>query len=271
MARAVALATLWDMVMTGALPASAFSRCVNVALVRETVEPLVEPLLSHATAAAERWAPLEESDSLLSELADTCIQILDHGGARKLVALRTLARCATSEAQLETLQSHVGNDFDLQWRTLTRLAALGRIDQAAIAELTERDPDPDAWVRAMAVKAAQPESDAKQATWDAVMVKHSVPIGSLRIVARAFWQTAQADVLAPFADRYLKALPELSRLGMIPAMSASAAMFPYVGTGAAFADQVEAVARSSDVSPVVTGRVLESADQLRRMVAARGQ
>jgi hypothetical protein len=47
-------------------------------------------------------------------------------------------------------------------------------------------------------------------------------------------------------------------------------MFPIVGPGPEFLPRVEAAVESDDVSPIVTQMVRQAADQLSRMLAARG-
>ncbi len=270
-ARAVAVGTVWDMLMTGDLPAADVVRCITGVLAGETAESVIEPFLGMAVQAAELWAPAAEREALLDVVAQACLALSEHGGARRLVALRSLARTAVTDEQLATLRAAAGkDDVDLQWRTLTRLAALGRLDRDAVEALREGDPDPDAWVRALGVEAAAPDTDHKQAAWRAAVEERRVPIGSLFSLAASFWQPAQGEVLQPFAEQYLAALPELGSAGMIPAMATAAAMFPLVGVDGGFVDRVVAAAKSDQVSPVVARRVLERADQLQRMLTARG-
>jgi aminopeptidase N len=268
--RGVAVITVWDMLMDGALGAADFVRCANGVLANETADSLVEPFLRLGVLAANRWAPDSARDELLSSIADTSLAIAEHGGTRRLVAFRALAQAAVTEKQLAALRELTADDVDLSWRALIRFAALGRIDRAEIEALQDRDPDPDAWVRALAVETAQPLASAKEATWRAVVEEHTVPIGSLGEVATAFWQPSQADVLAAYAERYEAAVPELGSAGMIPAMATAYAMFPVVGVGQDFVDRAVSLAEHPDVSPVVGRNVLERADQLKRMLAARG-
>jgi aminopeptidase N len=269
--RGVAVITVWDMLMDGALAAADFVRCANGVLVDESADALVEPFLQLAVSAAERWAPDATRDTLLSSIADTCLTIAEHGGTRRLVALRALARTAVTEDQLTALRDLTADDVDLSWRTLIRFAALGRFDQAEVDALRQKDPDPDAWVRALAVEAAQPLASAKEATWHAIVDEHKVPMGSMGEVATAFWQPSQAEVLAPYAERFKSVLPKLGSAGMVPAMLTAYVMFPVVGADRDFVERVVEVAENPDVSPVVSRSVLSRADQLKRMLGARGR
>jgi aminopeptidase N len=269
--RAVAVVTVWDMLMDGALASADFVRCANSVIVSESAESLVEPFLRLAVSAAERWTPESLRDTLLGSIADTCLAIAEHGGTMRLVALRALARTAVSENHLAALRNMTVNDVDLGWRALIRQAALGRFDQAAVDELRDKDPDPDSWVRALAVDAAQPLAAAKQRAWHTIVDEHKVPLGSFDEVAPAFWQPGQAEVLAPYAERYESVLPELGSTGMIPAMLRAYAMFPVVGADREFVERVVALTDNPDVSPAVGRSVLDRADQLKRMLTARGE
>ncbi len=268
--RAVAVVTLWDMVASGALPAVDFVRATNAVLAEETADALVEPFLDLVLVAGMRWTPHDQRDDVLGSVADLCMELAGQD-SRRMVAVRGLARAAVTGEQLQRLHELTADDVDLSWRALIRFAALGQFDQGEVDNLRGRDTNPDAWVRALAVEAARPDADSKRAVWQAVVEQHKVPIGSFREIAPAFWQPSQADLLAPFAERYLAELPGLGSAGMIVAMSTAGAMFPLHGVGEDFVERVTAVASAPDVSPVVRQRVLEAADQLSRRLRARGQ
>ncbi|MGI8577970.1 MAG: aminopeptidase N [Nocardioidaceae bacterium] len=267
-ARAVAVTTAWDMLVNGELPTADFVRCVNGVLPTETVDSVVEPYLSLAVEAADEWSPDSARDDLLSQVADTCLTLADDP-ARRQVALRALARTAVTDRQLDALRAQAGDHVDMRWRTLIRLAELGNVDEADIDALKNDDPDPDSWVRALAVDSARPDQQSKETTWRAIVEEHKVPIGSLGEVHRAFWRRSQGSLLAPYADKYLAVLPELHKAGMIPALSVSSAMYPRAGVDATFADRAVAAAKADGVSPMVTRTVIESTDRLCRMLRAR--
>ncbi len=266
--RAVALVTLWDMVVSGELPGADFVRVTNAVLAKETADALVEPFLDLELAISERWTPESQRDDVLSSVADLCLTLAE-SESRRTVALRGLARAAVTDAQLQSLRELTADDVDLTWRALIRLAALGEFDEQAIEELRGKDPDPDSWIRELAVNAARPSADCKEAAWQTVVEERKVPVGSLREVVLAFWQPSQAELLEPFAERYLAALPGLGSAGMIVAMVAASGMFPLAGVGREFLDRVESAIASPDISPLVRQRVLERADRLDRMLRAR--
>jgi len=266
--RAVAVTTAWDMLVNGELPTAEFLTCVCSVLPGEPVQSVVEPYLSLAVEAAENWSPDATRGELLAQVADTCLALADNPDRRQ-VALRALANTAVTDGQIDALRAQVGDDVDLGWRAFVRLAELGTVDEADVNALSDRDPDPDSWVRALVVDSARPDRAKKEATWDAILVDHKVPMGMLSDVRRAFWRRSQGDLLAPYAERYLESLPTLHLGGMIPAMGISSALYPRAGVGEAFAVKAVVAAEADGVSPIVRKRVIESTDQLRRMLKAR--
>ncbi|HEY7174013.1 MAG TPA: aminopeptidase N [Micromonosporaceae bacterium] len=266
--RGVAVTTAWDMLVWGELSAADFVGCVTGVLATESVEGVVEPYLTLAVEAADSWSPDARRDELLEQVADVCLA-LAADPRRRQASVRALAQTAVTDDQIARLREYVGDDVDLRWRLLTRLAEVGAADPAELDQLAHEDPDPDAWVRALAVDSARPDPQKKEAAWRAIVDEHKVPMGSLRAVSEAFWRRSQGDILAAYADRYLEVLPTLHLSGMIPALGVSRALYPRAGVGAEFADRAMAAARGESVSPAVSKRVIELTDRLNRTLKAR--
>jgi aminopeptidase N len=268
LSRTVAVTTAWQLLSTGDLGAGAFVQMSTRVLEAETATSVLEPLLRLAVQAADLWSPEPDRDRLLTQVADTCVR-LAASPHRRLPAVRALARTATTGPQLDALRE-LADDADLRWRRLERLAVLDRVDLAEVDALEAEDPDPDAWVRAFAVRTARPDPEAKSAAWEAVLSGTTVPLGSSYEIAQAFWQRSQPEVLAPFGPRFLEGLAQMGSGGMIPAMVASGVLFPRVGVDAPFLDRLVTAVEASGVNPIVAHTVIERGDELRRMLAARG-
>jgi aminopeptidase N len=267
--RAVAVTTAWDMLVWGELAAADFVRCVTAVLPGEQVDSLVEPFLGLAVDAAGNWSPDSARDRLLGQVADVCITLSDNP-IRRHVAVRALASTAVTADQIATLRGLVGEDVDLRWRMLTRLAEIGTADPAEVERLVDEDPDPDSWLRALAVDSARPDAAKKEATWAAIVDERRVPMGAMARIATAFWRRSQDEILAPYGDRYLELLPSLHVRGMIPAITLSNWLYPRVGVGAEFGERAVAAARTDGVSPVVARTAVQLTDLLNRMLRARG-
>jgi len=267
--RTVAVTTAWQLVVLGELPAAAFVDCVDRVLATEPAGALVEPFLQLAVTAAGLWSPDADRDALLAAVADTCVTLAEEPGRRR-AAVRALARTATAGEQLAALDRLAGDDVDLRWARLRRRAALGLPVDDEVAALLGDDPDPDRAVSALLVRAASLDPAAKQEVWDAVRGLAGVPLGRLRDVQQAFWQPSQAELLAPYAERFVALLPSLGTGGMISSMATVGALFPVVGADAALLDRLQRAAAAPGLDPVVAQTVVVRSDELRRMLAARG-
>ena len=261
--RAVAVATVWDMLVTGEASAADVVRCLDRVLVVETSDAVIEPYLRLAGQAAESWAPALQREGLQVDLVRTCRKLAGQD-SRRQVALRTVARFGSHD-DLAWLGDEAGEDVDLHWRALVRKAELGALDDEVQA-LLDRDPDPDAWVRALTVRAAAPDAEDKEAVWQSLMVERKVPVSSVGLVAYTFWRPGQEEVLQPYTERFLEVLPRLHEGGMIPAMVYSRQL-PVFGIDEPYLDRAMEAARQA--APVVRKTLEERADELRRMLAAR--
>ena len=139
----------------------------------------------------------------------------------------------------------------------------------AVRSLEDRDPDPDAWVRALRVRASSPVAEAKEEAWTKV-VGRDVPIQSAGHVAAALWRPGQEEVLAPFLDRYLEALPTLHEGGMIPGLALTATLFPLYAVDEAWVARAREVA-AAQAAPVVISALTERSEEVLRMVRSRGR
>jgi aminopeptidase N len=265
--RGVGVATVWDLLVNGEATAAEATRFLTAVIAAETSDSVLEPYLTLAADVAELWAPAAQRTELTATVASTG-RTLAQDANRRQVALRAFARTAGDLDEVAWLQAAAADDIDLQWRALVRKAQLTGDTAAERKLLLDRDPDPDAWVRELAVRAATPDADEKAAVWQALVVDRTVPVGSVRQVMRAFWRPGQDALLGPYAGRYLDLVPNLDRGGMIPAMVYTTLLFPLVAADLAFLDSAEAAA--TQAAPVVRTTLLERADLLRRMLRSRG-
>jgi aminopeptidase N len=269
--RALAGATAWDLLMKGECAAADVVQTVTGALVTETSPIVVEAFLGLAVRAAEQWAPTEQIPVLLSTVAATASGLTANAEFRQ-PALRTLAASAATADHFETLRGPAEHDRDLGWRVLARRAALGDYDEAAVRSLEEADVDPEAWVRALGVRAAQPVEAAKEEAWQAMLVDRTVPAGSpLFQLGGLFWRPTQADLLRPFTTRYLDTLPGLTSGGLLMAGSLIRALFPLSVADQPFLDRALEIAHDPDSHPAVRQNLLVGVDTVSRMLAARAR
>jgi aminopeptidase N len=263
-ARGVAVATLWDALVTGEATAAETAAGLVSVLDVETAPGVIEPYLKLAGNAAEFWSPEDDRATIAAQVAAVCRRLAEHPSRRR-VALRALAGVTTD---VDELTAAVGDDVDLEWRMLVRKSELGGSTEAESAALLARDPDPDAWVRALAVRAAAPDAAAKAEAWRA-LVDREVPIAGTWAVTAAFWRPGQDELLAEYADKYVDLLPTLQRGGMIPQLYYSLALFPVFAIDEAYLTRVGEAAAAEDVTPVVRKTVAERSDEVARMLRSR--
>jgi aminopeptidase N len=263
--RGVAVAGAWDLLLTGEASAAEVVRCLTGVLAVETSDSVIEPYLGLAADVAELWAPDADRAALTAEVA-AAAATLARDTARREVALRTLARTAGDLDAVAALLAEAGDNVDLGWRALVRTAQLGGDTAAEVERLLAADPDPDARLRALAVRAATPDAGEKAAIWG-MLVDRTVPIGAFGRVATAFWSPDQDELLSPYAERFVGLLPQLDRGGMIPAMTHTTRLFPLFAIDDGFLASAEAAAGRA--APVVRKRLLERSDEVRRMLRSR--
>jgi aminopeptidase N len=266
-ARTLTVTTAWSMLYHDDLTAEQFVACAAGVLARETADSVIEPLLGRAVEAADYWSPPAARARLLSRVADLCTSLAENPD-RRVAAVRGLAQSATTPEQLEALAHHAA-DPDLRWRRLTRLAELGALDESEVEQLLAEDPNPDAWINAHRARAARPTAEAKAQAWQSAVVDRTIPPGVVRRAGRSFWRPGQEEVLAPYAEKFLDALPALGDAGMLWALSLSGGFYPAVGGGDGFLERLEEAAGRDDVTPLVRQTVRELNERRRRRQAAR--
>ena len=269
LSRAVAVSTVWDMLLKGELATDEVLTCLLAVLAREESPGLVESFLRLARQAAEHWTrpgAIPAQLARVAAVASDLVLVDDH----RTPALRTLAASATEPDQFAVLDEAATQDLDLAWRVLTRRSAVGAYDAQGVAALLERDPDPDAEVRALGVLAARPDDEATAHVWAAIFEKRSVPLdSSLFDLAESLWRPTDRDRLLPWAHRYLDEVELLGEGGMLATSVLIRATLPTV-VDQAFLDRATTMAQAAGVSPSVRATLLDRVDTLARMLRASG-
>jgi aminopeptidase N len=267
MARAVAVTSAWDLLTDAEISTGTFVAC-GVEVVRAETEPgVANDVLAMLRSAADLWSPPAQRDDLLARVAEVAAAMVAKPDQRD-TALRTLSRTAVEEADLALVREHALGDVELHWMLLTRLAGLARLDDSELEALLAHDPDPDAGLRAVAVRAALPRRESKEEVWKAVFVDRTVPPDRYSEVGDAFWQRGQEPSLEGFTGRFLDTVAGQGGNAMV-AMSLARGMFPSAVGDEQFLADLRRTADGPSVSPTVRQSLLERGDALRRMLRAR--
>ncbi|HET8602802.1 MAG TPA: aminopeptidase N [Marmoricola sp.] len=265
-ARTRVVLDVWDEMVRDEAAGADLVDCVVTALTVERDPTLVELFLDLALDAAELWTPRHDVAHQKQRLADTALALADEVAQP---ALRLLALCASTDEHFARLAESTASDQVLQWRVLARRAEVGEYDADEAAAAEARDPDPDAAVWALAVRAARPEVAAKEEAWQPLMVERAIArTEARRLLTRMFWRPAQADLLRPFADRYLEVMRGFDG-GMLSGMSLIADMFPDVVGDEDFLVASAAVTENDAVMPLVRQGLMRGNDVLARQLRAR--
>ncbi len=268
--RALVAATAGQLLLLGEVAPRDVAGALTRALSTETSPALIEPVLGQALVVADRWAPASESPVLLRGLADAVLALVDVPDARQ-AALRTLAASASTDEHWAVLQEAAdrATDLDIAWRMAVRRSELGHYDEDEVTRLLESDPDPDAGMRRLAVLAAHPSVEAKEEVWRAFFVDYAVPASRETLVlGSTFWRPGQAELLAPFAHRYLEELHTLKG-GLLNQGLTIRAMFPLGAGDAAFLAAAEAAAEDASLMAYARNQLRSNAFVLGRILRAR--
>ncbi|WP_165821275.1 aminopeptidase N [Nocardioides gansuensis] len=268
--RALVIGTCTQLLLLGELAPRDAARATTRALAAERSPALIEPFLLMGAAFAGRWASAAESPALVAELADVTLALSKLPEHRQ-PALRTLAVTASTDAHWAALEEAVeaATDTDLAWRMAARRAELDQHDPEAVQALLESDPDPDAHTKRLRVLAAHPHVESKEEVWKAFFVDYSVPASRETLELGAmFWRPQQAELLAPFALRYLDELRSLQG-GLLNQGVVIRAMYPLGAGNAEFLARAQEAASDERISAYARNQLHANNFVLSRILEAR--
>jgi aminopeptidase N len=293
--RAVVWNALRDAVRDGDLPAAAYLEAARAHLPHETDLALVEGVLAFAAGhVADRYlpsltpaTPLEQGGNptdrpaALATLSALCRDLIrrtedgSHPGLR-LIAVRHYIDAA---AHPETIAAWLAEgtvpggpelDPELRWRILGRLAVLGAVDEAAIAEEVHRDPSATGQEGAARCRAALPDADAKRRAWEAMFTTDDLSNYLFTATAQGFWQPEQADLLTEYVDRYWTDVPAVAaRRGPAIATAAGRWAFPRHAVSPDTLHRGEQCLSEADLTPALRRKLVDELDDLARALRIR--
>ena len=275
MARAVCWGALWDAARDAELAARDLVAAVLAGVGAESDPSVVATLLAQAVTAASSYAPTAEQRGLLDAIAGSCWDAaVEPGSDLQLVRLRAAVSATADADRLRTLLSGdvpggIVLDAELRWHLVRRAAALGVLDDDGVSEELARDRTAAGVLQAEAARAALPTAAAKARAWASVTTAEPTA-AQVRFVGEGFWQVGQDEVLRPYVQAYLAALPGWWAGGSAQiSSSATSALFPSTQVTADVVGQVRAVLARPDLPDGMRRLLLEEADDLARALRAR--
>ncbi|AZK94088.1 aminopeptidase N [Streptomyces tsukubensis] len=216
--RALCWASAWDMTRDGELPTRDYVALVLSGIAKETDIGVVQSLHRQVKLAIDLYAAPASREALLGTWAGealTRLRAAEPGSDHQLAWARAFAAAARTDGQLELLAGLLdGNasveglvvDTELRWAFVERLAATGRIDEAAIDAEYERDRTAAGERHAATARAARPTAEAKAEAWASVVERDDLPNAMQEAVIGGFVQTDQRELLAPYTEKFFAAV-----------------------------------------------------------------
>ena len=284
LARALCWGAAWDMTRDAELSATDFVTLVLSAVGRETDAFGVSRIPGYAAQAVNTYSAPDNRAALKATWEQGVRALLDEaepGSDHQLSFVRAYAAAAHSDDALGRLEGLLDGsvsydglaiDTDLRWHLLTSLARSGRADADRIAAELERDNTISGQERAAAARASRPTAEAKAEAWEIAMTRDDVPNETQRSVVLAFQQHGQAEVLAPYVEKYLAAADTMwEEKGTQRASTALEYIFPRPLARPELLDRVDAWLASSTANPAAKRYVHEGRDDVARALAAQAK
>jgi aminopeptidase N len=279
--RALVWGAAWDMTRDAEFATRRFVRLVARHATTETNIGVLQTLLRQAATATDVYGAPANRGAMHALLADAALRELAgaaSGSDLQLQWVRTLADNAARAADQEHLRALLDSareipgltvDTELRWHLLISLAAQGQADEEAIAAELRRDPTDAGERRAATARASMPDAAAKERAWVALVERRDVSLAQMRALVSGFHHAGQEDLLRPYRDRYVDALPGIwASREPEEALLLSEGLFP----GALIEqDSVDAADRAlGSTLPAPAVRILrESQDGILRAMRAR--
>jgi aminopeptidase N len=280
-ARAVCWNTAIDMVRHAELPVPAFIAMLASGIHREPSASVLQALLTQAEQILTQLADPQQAAEGKLQLASVAGQLLrsaQPASDRQLAWAQLLSWTATSTGQLDLIAGLLDGstavpglsvNTELRWSLLQRLAATGRAGDASIDAELARDPTDAGRRDAAACRAAVPDAQHKEAAWELLTSGRLGP-ESLTVVARGFTQPEQADLLIPYARRYLTELAKIwvTRSGHLR-VRLSELLFPCPAASPELLTQIDDFLTTTPRDPALTRVLTERRDTVQRALRSR--
>ena len=281
LARSLIWAAVWDMTRDGELPASRYIDLVARHAPNEPLPTIVDDILGQAMSAVELYSHPDNRTALRALLHDTSERILQKaapGTPHQLTAFRATVTTSDTEPQLDAAAALLeGNglppgmvvDQDLRWFLIRRLAAAGRLDEAAIAAESGRDKTDVGLRKAAAARAARPDAAAKQAAWER-LIDPETPLATQKALIRGLQERDQEDLFAPFLSRWVELVPQYWReRSSEEAEFFTAGMYPVYRVDDEVVAAADRLLEGSELKESARRLVVESRDQTLRLQRAQ--
>ncbi len=284
LARALLWGASWDMTRDAEMSATDFVALVLRGLGTETDLTAVSRLPVYARNAVNYFADPAGRDALRDTWETGLRGLLESarpGSDHQLAFARAYAAAAHTDDALAFLAGLLDGsitldglavDTDLRWTLLSGLAANGKADQAEIEAELERDNTISGQEHAAAALTVRPTAEAKEQAWHDAIERDDVPNETQRSIAFAFPAAGQADLLAPYLERYLEVADTIwEEKGVQRASTALECMFLMPLVSEATVARLDEWLEHSEANPAAKRYVREGRSDMVRALAAQAK
>jgi len=282
LARALLWGAAWDMTRDAEMRAGDFVALVLRGIGPETDLTAVGRFPTYARTVINYYS----DPSTRSELAATwesgvreLLLAAGPGSDHQLSFARAYASAAKSTEALDYLTGLLDGsvvldgldvDTDLRWTLLTGLASQGRADEARINEELAGDNTISGREHAAMALTVRPTAEAKAQAWRDAIERDDVANETMRQIAYAFPAADQAELLAPYLERYLDAAETVwEEKGTQRASTLLEYMFPMPLVSRETLARVDAWLEGSEANPAAKRYVREGRSDMARALAAQ--
>ncbi|SED65044.1 aminopeptidase N [Ruania alba] len=280
--RALLWGAAWDMTRDAQMPVATFVDLVLAGIGTETDLTAVGRLPASVRAAIELYTEPARRDGLRETWESGLRDLLtgaEPGSDHQLAFARALAGAAQTPASLDLISALLDGstaldgltvDTDLRWALLTALTRTGRAGEEQIAAELERDNTISGQERAGMARAVRPDAAAKAQAWRDAVERDDVANETQRQTALGFATLGQADLLAPYLEKYLTMAESIwEDKGVQRASTALTYMFPLPLASAEAVDRVTQWLATSSANPAAKRYVREGLDDMQRALTAQ--
>ncbi|MBV9293906.1 MAG: aminopeptidase N [Frankiales bacterium] len=281
MPRALCWTAAWDMARDAEMRAGDYLALVLAGIEQETETGTVASLLRLARQSVVAFGDPAKRASRMETLANRALELLESaepGSDRQLDYARGLAANATTDDQLAVVAGLLSGergydglavDTELRWALLQRLVIVGRAAEDEISAELERDETAAGRRHSLTLRAARPTPEAKEEAW-ALAFDDELPNAEQASVIAGFSQYEQAELLAPYVDRYFAAVEDAwENKTSEMAQQIAVGLYPVTQLSQHTLDTTDRFLREQQPTPALRRLVTESRDGLARALRAQ--
>ncbi|OFJ52103.1 aminopeptidase N [Mycolicibacterium grossiae] len=289
--RTLAWSAAWEMTREAELPARDFVALVMSGLHAESEVGVAQRLLLQAQTALGSYAdPTWAAENGWPAFGDTLLDLAREatpGSDHQLAFVNALCSSVLAPNHVAVLSTLLDNepaevnltglvvDTDLRWRIVTALARAGVVDADGTATPfidaeAERDRTAAGRRNAAAAAAARPRADVKAGVWEQVIEDDTIANITTRAIVTGFVQPGQADLLAPFGEKYFASISGVwQRRSSEVAQTVVIGLYPSWDISQAGLDAADRFLADGDVPPALRRLVIEGRAGVERALRAR--